>query len=193
MGFDPPAGPPPPPPAAVRDLGPYLVYAGRLEEGKRVPVAVDHVMRLAGERRDGPALVLMGRGGYRAPASARGHVVELGYVSEEEKRAVYSGAAALVNPSEMESLSIVLMEAWLEGTPAIVASGSEVMNDHVARSGGGMTFGSYDEFRDAAGRVLDNPGERERMGARGRTYALEEYGWPAVWERLTVVAERLAP
>ena len=119
-------------------------------------------------------------------------MVELGYVSEEEKRAVYAGATALVNPSEMESLSIVLMEAWLEGTPAIVASGSEVMSDHVARSGGGMTFGSYDEFRAAAGRLLDDPGERERMGARGRAYTLEEYGWPAVWERLAAVTERLA-
>ncbi len=192
MGFDPPEGPPGPLPAALRGLGPYLVYAGRLEEGKRVQVAVDHVARLAGERPGAPALVLMGRGGYRAPASARGHVVELGYVSEEEKRAVYAGALALVNPSELESLSIVLMEAWLEGTPAIVASGSEVMSDHVARSGGGLTFAGYDEFRAAAVRLLDDPGERERMGARGRAYALEEYGWPAVWGRLAAVAERLA-
>ncbi|HSJ73853.1 MAG TPA: glycosyltransferase [Miltoncostaeaceae bacterium] len=192
MGFDPPEGPPGPVPGAIRGLGPYLVYAGRLEEGKRVQLAVDHVVRLAGERPGGPALVLMGRGGYRPPPSARGRVVELGYVSEGEKRAVYAGATALVNPSELESLSIVLMEAWLEGTPAIVAAGSEVMSDHVARSGGGMTFGSYEEFRAAAGRLLDNPGERERMGARGRAYALEEYSWPAVWERLAAVAERLA-
>jgi glycosyltransferase involved in cell wall biosynthesis len=192
MGFDPPGRPPGPLPAALDGIGPYLVYAGRLEEGKRVPVAVDHTVRLAGERRDGPALVLMGRGGYRAPASARGRVVELGYVSEEEKRAVYAGATALVNPSEMESLSIVLMEAWLEGTPAIVAAGSEVMSDHVARSGGGTTFASYGEFRAAATRLLDDPGERERQGARGRAYSLEEYGWPAVWARLAAVAERLA-
>lgn len=192
MGFDAPQGAPGPGPAATRDLGPYLVYAGRLEEGKRVQVAVDHVLRLAAERRDGPALVLMGSGGYRPPPAARGRVVELGYVSEQDKRAVYAGAVALVNPSEMESLSIVLMEAWLEGTPAIVAAGSEVTSDHVARSGGGMAFGSYDEFRAAATRLLDDPAERERMGARGRAYVLDEYGWPAVWERLTAVAGRLA-
>jgi glycosyltransferase involved in cell wall biosynthesis len=92
----------------------------------------------------------------------------------------------------MESLSIVLMEAWREGTPAVVAAGSEVMRDHVARSGGGMTFADHDEFRAAVARLLDDPGERERMGARGRVYALEEYGWPAVQERLAAVAERLA-
>ena len=110
----------------------------------------------------------MGRGGYRAPASARGHVVELGYVSEEEKRAVYAGATALVNPSEMESLSIVLMEAWLEGTPAIVASGSEVMSDHVARSGGGMTFGSLRRVPRRGGPAAGRP---RRARAHGRAGA----------------------
>ena len=192
MGFDPPDGPAGPPPAALRERGPYLVYAGRLEEGKRVQVAVEGVARLAAERDDAPVLALMGTGGYRPPPAHRDRVVELGYVSEEDKRAVYAGALALVNPSEMESLSIVLMEAWREGTPAVVAAGSEVMSDHVARSGGGMTFADYDEFRAAVARLLDDPGERERMGARGRAYALEEYGWPAVQERLAAVAGRLA-
>jgi glycosyltransferase involved in cell wall biosynthesis len=192
MGFDPPEGPAGPPPRALADRGPYLVYAGRLEQGKRVDVAVEGVARLAGERADAPVLALMGSGGYRPPPAQRDRVVELGYVSEEDKRAVYAGALALVNPSEMESLSIVLMEAWREGTPAVVAAGSEVMRDHVARSGGGMTFADHDEFRAAVARLLDDPGERERMGARGRAYALEEYGWPAVQERLAAVAERLA-
>jgi glycosyltransferase involved in cell wall biosynthesis len=192
MGFDAPDGPAGPPPAALREHGPYLVYAGRLEEGKRVQVAVEGVARLARERADAPVLALMGSGGYRPPPAQRDRVVELGYVSEEDKRAVYAGALALVNPSEMESLSIVLMEAWREGTPAVVAAGSEVMRDHVARSGGGMTFADHDELRAAVARLMDDPGERERMGARGRAYALEEYGWPAVQERLAAVAERLA-
>ena len=130
-------------------------------------VAVEHVLALAGERPDAPALVLMGRGGYRPPASARGRVVELGYVDDEAKRAVYAGALALVNPSEMESLSLVLMEAWLEGTPAIVAAGSEVMADHVARSGGGMTFASYGDFRAAVARLLDEPGRARAHGRAG--------------------------
>jgi glycosyltransferase involved in cell wall biosynthesis len=192
MGFDPPEGPAGPPPAALAERGPYLVYAGRLEQGKRVDVAVEHVARLARERADAPVLALMGSGGYRPPPSARERVVELGYVSEEDKRAVYAGALALVNPSEMESLSIVMMEAWREGTPAVVAAGSEVMSDHVARSGGGLTFADEDEFRAAVWRLLDGPAEREAMGARGRAYALEEYGWPAVQARLAHVAERLA-
>lgn len=192
IGFDPPAGAPGPPPGPLADVGPYLLYAGRLEEGKRVHVAVDHAVRLAAETPDAPVLALIGSGGYRPPPEARGRVVELGYLSEQDKRAAYAGALALVNPSEMESLSLVLMEAWLEGTPAIVAAGSEVMSDHVARSGGGVTFAGYDDFRAAVRGVLDDPARAERMGAAGRAYVLDEYGWDAVWERLSGLVTRLA-
>jgi glycosyltransferase involved in cell wall biosynthesis len=136
--------------------------------------------------------VLIGSGGYRAPASARGAVLELGHVNEPDKRAAMAGALALVNPSELESLSIVLMEAWLEGTPALVAAGSDVMQEHCAASGGGLAFSGYDDFRDALDALRSDPGAARRMGARGREYVLDEYGWPAVRRRFAEVAGRLA-
>ena len=83
----------------------------------------------------------------------------------------------------MESLSLVLMEAWLEGTPAVVARESEVMPTTCADSGGGLTFASYEEYRDAVDRLLDDPAEARAMGARGREYVLDVYGWPAVSAR----------
>ena len=86
-------------------------------------VAVDYAMRYAAERKDAPKLVLIGQGTYEPPEEAEGVVVHAGFVSEDEKRAAYAEALALVNPSHMESLSIVLMEAWLEGTPALVDDG----------------------------------------------------------------------
>jgi glycosyltransferase involved in cell wall biosynthesis len=189
MGFDPPDGPAPR--GHLGGTGPYLVYAGRLEEGKRVQVAVDYAVRHMRERPDAPRLVLMGVGGYRPPREARG-VVSLGYVSEVAKRGVLAGALALVNPSHMESLSIVLMEAWLEGTPALVGAGSEVMRDHVNACGGGIAFGSYEEYRDAVEALLGDPGDAAAMGGRGREYVLDEYGWPAVSRRFAKVVEGLA-
>jgi glycosyltransferase involved in cell wall biosynthesis len=104
-------------------------------------------------------------------------------VSPEERRAAYSEAVALVNPSHHESLSIVLMEAWLEGTPAVVAAGSDVLREHCELSGGGLTFGSYDQYRDAVDRLLSEPDLGRTMGAAGREYVLETYSWPAVRKR----------
>jgi glycosyltransferase involved in cell wall biosynthesis len=191
MGYAPPVEPPPPGFAERHGLGPYLLYAGRLEEGKRVQVAVEHVLRLSTERRDAPQLALMGAGDYRVPAGAGDRVVHLGFLEDDEKRAAYAEALALVNPSHMESLSLVLMEAWREGTPGLVAAGSAVMREHVERSGGGIAFADYTAFRDGVARLTDGE-ERARMGARGRAYVLEEYGWPAVTARMKDLAERLA-
>jgi glycosyltransferase involved in cell wall biosynthesis len=191
MGFDPPA-PLETTFAGRRGLGRYVLYAGRLEEGKRVDVAVQYAMRYAAECPDPPQLVLIGRGHYKPPSEADGIVVQAGFLPEEEKRAAYAEALAIVNPSLLESLSIVLMEAWLEGTPALVAAGSDVLRDHCEASGGGILFDSYESFRDGLDRLLSDEDLRDSAGQAGRHYVLKRYNWDAVTERLAAAVERLA-
>ena len=178
--------------ARARGLGSYVVYAGRLEEGKRVDVLVEYAVRYAAERRPAPKLVLIGDGRYQPPPSTRGVVVRVGFVPPEERRAAYAGAIALVSASRLESLSLVVLEAFLERTPAVVAVGSAVMREHCERSGGGFVFGSYERYRDALDRLLAAPDLRREMGAAGRAYVREHYSWPAVRERLEQVVTRLA-
>jgi glycosyltransferase involved in cell wall biosynthesis len=180
MGFEAPTDEPSFRFAEPRDLGSFLLYAGRIEEGKRVDVAVDYAVRYASERPNAPRLVLIGQGSYRPPKSADGVVLHVGFIDEDEKRASYAEALAVVNPSHLESLSLVLMEAWLEGTPCLVAAESEVMRDHCERSGGGFTFDSYESFRDALDRLRADDETRRRMGEAGRTYVLNTYSWPRV-------------
>jgi glycosyltransferase involved in cell wall biosynthesis len=169
-----------------------VLYAGRIEEGKRVNIAVEYAMRHAEERHDAPKLVLIGSGTYEPPEEAEGVVVHAGFLDDDERRAAYAEALALVNPSELESFSIVLMEAWLEGTPALVAAGSDVMREHVARSGGGLTFESYEEYRDGVDALLADETQRQKLGEAGRTYVREQYSWPAVRQRFRDTVERLA-
>jgi glycosyltransferase involved in cell wall biosynthesis len=156
-----------------------------------VDVVVEHVARFAAREAPDLRLVLIGRGSYRVPRAYRDAVLELGYVSEAEKRALFAEAVALVNPSELESLSVVLLEAWREGTPALVAAGSDVMAEHCARSGAGLTFAGADEFDRALRRLLDDPDAARAMGAAGRDYVLGAYGWPMVRDRFRSVVERL--
>jgi glycosyltransferase involved in cell wall biosynthesis len=191
-GFDEPEQPPPGGFARSRGLGPYVVYAGRLEEGKRVDVLVDYAVRYAQERSRAPKLVLIGDGTYLPPPHSRGLVVRVGFVSPQERRAAYAEALALVSASRLESLSLVLLEAWLEGTPAVVGVGSDVMREHCERSGGGFLFGSYERYREAIDRLVDEPELRREMGAAGRAYVLEHYSWPSVRQRLHDVLTELA-
>jgi glycosyltransferase involved in cell wall biosynthesis len=180
MGFEAPDSPPTAEFAASQGLDSFLLYTGRLEEGKRVDVAVEYAVRYAAEREDPPRLVLAGRGSYSPPPWAADVVVEAGSLDGEKRRAAKAEALAVVIPSVLESLSIVLLEAWLEETPALVAGGSDVLREHCKRSGGGFPFNSYEEFRDALDRLRDDEDVRIRMGAAGRAYVLEEYSWPAV-------------
>jgi glycosyltransferase involved in cell wall biosynthesis len=192
MGFEAPADEPSVRFAQPRGLGPYLLYAGRIEEAKRVDVAVEYTVRYASERPNAPRLALIGQGSYRPPTYADGVVHHAGLLDDEERRAAYSEALAVVNPSHLESLSLVLMEAWLEGTPCLVAAGSEVMRDHCERSGGGFTFDSYETFRAALDRLRTDDEARRRMGAAGRDYVLDTYGWPEVRDRFRRVVEGIA-
>jgi glycosyltransferase involved in cell wall biosynthesis len=192
MGFDPPRSSPPPGFRERHNLDQFVLYAGRLEAGKRVDVAVEYAVRYAAERPRAPKLVLIGNGSYEIPKEARHAVVRLGFLDEGEKRAAYAEALALVHPSHLESLSIVLLEAWLEGSPALVAAGSEVLRDHCAQSGGGLLFSSFDDYRDAVDRLLRDEPLRRQLGSAGREYVLAKYNWSSVSERFRAVVERLA-
>jgi glycosyltransferase involved in cell wall biosynthesis len=192
MGFDPPDAEPTVAFAEPRGLGKYLLYAGRIEEGKRVDVAVEYALRHSRERADAPRLVLIGSGTYEPPEEAAGVVVQAGLLGDEERRAAYGEALALVNPSHLESFSIVVMEAWLEGTPVLVADGSDVLREHAKRSGGGLTFDSYEGYRDAVDQLLDDSALARGLGEAGREYVLDSYSWPAVRTRLRETLERIA-
>jgi glycosyltransferase involved in cell wall biosynthesis len=192
LGFDPPDGEPTRAFSRRRGIGRYLLYAGRIEEGKRVNVLVEYAMRHAAEREDAPRLVLIGSGGYKPPRTAKGVVVQAGFLGDGERRAACAEALVLVNPSELESFSIVLMEAWREGTPVLVASGSDVMRDHVERSGGGLTFATYEEYCAAVDRLLTDENHRRELGEAGKTYMLEQYSWPVVRQRFRDTIELLA-
>jgi glycosyltransferase involved in cell wall biosynthesis len=192
VGVEIPARPPERRFAASRGLGRYLLYAGRLEQAKRVDVLVEYASQYAAERPEAPKLVLVGRGSYRPPAWAEDAVVPAGFVDDEDLRAAYAEALAVVNPSTLESLSLVLLEAWREGTPVLAAAASDVMRDHVELSGGGLLFDSYEEFRDAVDRLDGDPELGGRLGQAGREYVASTYAWETVDRRFDAAVRRLA-
>ena len=87
-------------------------------------------------------------------------------------------------PSVNESFSIVLLEAWMAGTPALVHAACGVTRRHCADSGGGLWFRVYPEFEEALLLLLDKPELRAAMGAAGRAYVRREYAWENIDRRL---------
>lgn len=161
---------------------PYLLYVGRIDYGKGVPRLLGFFDLLKRRRGGALRLVLVGSSALEVPD--RDDVVVTGFVSEELKAAALTGAVALVQPSRMESFSIVAIESWSASTPVLCDARSDVVVGHAMRSGGGIPFADYLEFEAAVEILLDDPVAASRIGAAGRAYVDTEYRWPAVIGRL---------
>jgi len=161
---------------------PFLLYAGRRDTTKNVHTLIDCFLRYK-QNRPGPLkLVLIGA----APLPVHGshpELVDLGFVSEQEKHDAYAAAALFCQPSLNESFSYVLMEAWLCGAPCLVHEDCEVTRDHVVESGGGLFFRNAADFGAALDRLFGDEPLRCEMAAAGRRYVLERYAWPRVVSR----------
>jgi glycosyltransferase involved in cell wall biosynthesis len=165
---------------------PLLLYAGRRDEGKNIPLLLAYA-REYWARRGGPLrLALMGTGSLDLAAGytpgLADLVLDLGFQSDQDKHDAYAAADVFIQPSLYESFSIVLMEAWLQQTPALVNAGCAVTSDH-ARRGGGLTFGTFGEFAAALDLLLARPDLRRTLGERGRAYVLETCDWEIVARR----------
>jgi glycosyltransferase involved in cell wall biosynthesis len=164
--------------------GPYVIYAGRREPLKGTPLLTAYLHAFRERTGRDLRIVFTGSGPIDAPDGLREVLVDVGFVSEEEKREAMAGAVAFIHPSVNESLGIVLLEAWLARTPALVHAKSAVLRDQCARSGGGLWFRHYPEFEEELLVLLDDPVRRRAMAESGRAFVLRTYSWPAVEQRL---------
>lgn len=163
---------------------PFLIYSGRREPLKGTPLLLDYLEGF--RRRTGRdlRLVLTGTGVVDVPRSLNGFVLDLGFVSEEEKHDAMAASLAFCHPSVNESFSIVIMESWLAGAPVLVHAGGDVMPEHCRLSHGGLWFRNYLEFEEEAMLLLTRPDLRGQLAEGGRNYVLSTYNWDAVWRRL---------
>jgi glycosyltransferase involved in cell wall biosynthesis len=176
IGIEPPASPPRSEFRRPRGLGEYVLYLGRIDVWKGIPELLEFFARYRAQRAPELELVLAGRSRMKVPRVEG--VREVGYLDEEQKRAALAEASVLVMPSGFESLSVVALEAWAEGTPVLASARSAAVAGQCRRSGGGLVYGTYEEFRDAL-EELRGP-RRRRFAEAGRRYVERECSWGRV-------------
>lgn len=126
---------------------PYLLYSGRRETMKGTPLLNDYVHAFRRRTETDIRLVMTGSGVIEAPPELLPYIMDLGFVSEEEKREAMAGALAFCHPSAYESFGIVVLESWLAGTPCLVSAHGKVLPYHCRASGGGLWFRNYPSSR----------------------------------------------
>lgn len=161
-----------------------LLYVGRLEGGKNLPLLYRYVRRYVAQG-NALRLVVMGTGPLQPPRHPA--FVYRGFVDEQTKVNACASALAFCLPSHNESFSRVIMESWLAERPVLVNGHCAVTAGHVQRSKGGLAFRTYEEFAGAVDWLKANPTLAGQMGRNGRAYVQGNYTWPLVVERFAKI------
>ena len=159
---------------------PFIYYAGRREGGKNTPLLIEMFSVYKQFNQNDLKLILSGSGEVKIEPADIKEIIDLGFIEEQDKHDAYSACLAFCTPSINESLSIVLMEAWLAGRPVIVHASCDVTRDHCQRSNGGLFFRDYPEFEEILNFLLANESAASKMGANGKAYVQREYNWQRV-------------
>lgn len=169
----------------------YILYAGRKDKGKDVDTLLEYFARWKKRRPSGTKLVLIGGGRIGFPASVREDVVDLGFVSTQDKYDACAGSLLLCQPSRHESFSLVIMESWLCGRPVLVSGQCDVTRNFALESGGGLYFSNYPEFECCVEYLRSHPEEAARMGENGGNYVRANFAWDRIIRNYQAFFERI--
>jgi glycosyltransferase involved in cell wall biosynthesis len=172
-------------PAAFRKrhgiAGPFLLYIGRIDLNKGCPELFDHFLRYLEETGSDLRLVLIGQAVLEPPKDER--IAALGFLDDVDKWNALAACTALVIPSRLESLSMATLEAFYAERPVVANANCAVLRGQCRRSGGGLYYASYDEFRGILEVLESDPILRARMGRAGHAYFQKHYAWPVILEK----------
>ena len=180
-----------PQPQAFREKfgvsGDFVVYAGRIDEGKGCGQMIDFFTRYKAAHQGDLSLILMGKAVMSLPE--RPDIRMLGFVSDEDKINGMAAANALLMPSQMESLSIVTLEAWSVGAPVLATAHGSVVKGHCMRSNGGLYYGDYDEFEACLDMLLERRDLAAALGQNGKAYIAQHFQWDVIDRKLLHIVE----
>lgn len=172
---------------------PFVLYAGRREGAKGWEWLLDSFHSAVARHGVDLLLVTTGKGEVRPPAEIADRVLDLGFVTPEERDDAVAAASAYLQPSALESFSRTVMEAWLAGTLVLANGRSDVVRWHCERSGAGLTFDGAEELVAALRFVDREPEAAAALAAGGRQYVLDNYRWDAVLDRVEAAIDEWFP
>ena len=168
---------------------PYILYCGRIDAGKGSPQMVRYFLKFKDDCHTELRLILTGDKRINLPAKE--YIIYKGIVSEEEKFKLLSGADIFIMPSSHESFNIATLEAMAKKTPVLASSGSEVIVDHIKKSGGGLLYNNYASFKCGVNFILENKDKANEMGRKGRNYVVENYSTKKISKKINDVIETI--
>lgn len=168
---------------------PFVLYLGRIDRNKGCETLLRYFTRFVEQTGSSAPLVMAGPAFIDIPRHPL--IRPLGFVDEPTREALLSEARAIVIPSPYESLSLVLLEAWNHGVPALVNGRCRVLQGQVRRADGGLYYEHVNEFVEALTLLLDRPETARQLGRQGLAYVDREYRWPVVLQKVEGFLEEI--
>ncbi|MEZ5170886.1 MAG: glycosyltransferase family 4 protein [Acidimicrobiia bacterium] len=173
--------------------GRFLYYAGRREGGKNWERLLEG-FSIAVRRADLPfSLVTSGTGPVDPPTSIADRVIDLGFLSVDERNSAFAAADAYLQPSAYESFSRTIMEAWLAETLPVANAASAVVTWHMDRAASGLAYDDDFELEQCLRFVAEAPDEARALARVGREYVLGNYTWDPVLDRMEATLDKWLP
>jgi glycosyltransferase involved in cell wall biosynthesis/O-antigen/teichoic acid export membrane protein len=175
-----------------RDETPTLLYLGRIKQYKRLEILLDVLEGIPGAR-----LEIAGDGDHRpvlmAEIDRRGlhdRVVLHGFVSEEEKQALYARSWVNLTASSAEGWCLTVMEAAAAGTPsAAMAVGG--LPESIADEQTGLLAETAEELATKVAALVADPVRRDELGDAAKARA-RGFTWDATAASNLAVLDRVA-
>jgi len=165
--------------------GGYVLFLGRFSPEKGCHVLVEAFEQIEADA----TLVMAGASSYcdeysrqlRTHASERIRILE--WVSGETLGELLTNAMIFVLPSDLEGLSLALLDAMGAGLCVLA---SDVPENREAVDGAGFTFqrGNPADLADRLRFLIKNPAVREAAGQMARKRVEEEYQWQRITEQI---------
>ncbi len=160
--------------------GPYVIYVGRVDPSKGCDELFEYFLRFKAETSIPLKLVLVG--GITMAVPQHEDIIALGFLPDEPY-ALMARAKALILPSRVESLSIVVLEALALGVPVLVNGQCDVLQGHCERSNAGFYYYNYAEFCAFLTLLAERPELARELGRNGQQYVQRDYRWETLEER----------
>jgi len=157
------------------------LYIGRIDEGKGCAELIRSFKVFKKMYHQPVTLVLMGR--THMPSINTQDIRFLGFLPDAYIKPAIESCSIVVVPSRYESLSILLLQGFMCGKPAIVNGDSPVLKDHCIESNAGLFYRSEDEFLYSLKLLLCRSDLRAFLGNNGKKYIQSQFTWPIVTQK----------
>lgn len=169
--------------------GDFILYVGRVDESKGCRELIEYFTGFKKETKNPVKLVLIGKEVMKVPDNP--DIIKTGFIPDKDKSSGIKASTILVMPSLYESLSYVLLEAWILDKPVLVNGRCEVIKEQCVKSNGGLYYENYDEFKYALDIMLNNKNLRAKLAANGKKFTKENYDWQVIEKKYTDLIKNL--